>query len=571
MVRLPNMFLLLALSAPAWAVPAQLTHQGRFVDADGAPYTDDATVTFRLMDSASGGSTLWEEEQTIGFTNGFYSVVLGADEDGNPLENDVLDQWPLWLEVQISGRPAMVPRLAVGSAAYARVAGVAEEVAGGPVDATEVSISGTVVIDESGAWVGPSAESSLGWSDISDVPSDFADGIDDDTQRTDEEIRGAVSGESIDLAAGSTLDGVDLATTADLTSPSWLTLDDVPEGFADGIDNDTDSFADLGESCSDGGVPSWDAVFSIWACTSVSDADTLAGLDCTDGQLASYDATAGAWACTDGTAADSETPDLRSTAADLTIGESNGGDPFESRDTPLTIPDDNPFGVTSSRNVDDGATVETVSVDIKIDHDDMSQISVVLGSPTGTTITLYSGAEAGTEDLDTNIGWVTASASGDLYSFYGENPVGLWWLKVVDEGDGTEGTLEEWTLRINEEWDGTAFIGESLTVQGDAEVRGELTMAAGSPIVFKNVDDEETMRINPTGMTPIYKMAAGCVSSTAHTWSGYRNSNELLTLSSTCDTVRRSSHRYWNCEGTTDYGSGTTCTNTRVGSILLGD
>lgn len=566
MNRLPNLFLLFSLSSPAWAVPAQLTHQGRFVDADGVPYTEDATVTFRLMDSASGGSTVWEEEQTIGFINGFYSVVLGADEETNPLDHEMLDQWPLWLEVQLSGRPAMVPRLAVGSAAYARLAGVAEEVAGGPVDATEISISGTVVIDESGAWVGPSDESSLGWSDISGVPSDFADGVDDDTQRTDEDIRGAVSSESIDLAAGSTLDGVDLATTADLTSPSWSTLDDLPDGFADGIDNDTDSFADLGASCSDGGVPSWDAVLSMWDCTSVSDADTLAGLDCTDGQLASYDATAGAWACTDSIEADSETPDLRGTAADLTIGESNGGEPFESRDTPLAIPDDNPFGVTSSRNVDDAPAVETVSVDIKIDHDDMSQITVILGSPAGTTITLYSGGEGGTEDLDTNIGWVTASATGDLYSFYGEDPAGLWWLKVIDEGDGTEGTLDEWTLRINEEWDGTAFIGESLTIQGDAEVRGQLTMSAGSQIVFKDVDDDETLRIAPTGMTPIYKMRGGCIAG-----STYSASQNLLTLSATCETQRRSTSSYWTCSGSGYAGSRETCDNIRIGSILLGD
>ena len=90
MNRLPNLFLLLSLSSPAWAVPAQLTHQGRFVDADGVPYTEDATVTFRLMDSASGGSTVWEEEQTIGFINGFYSVVLGADEETNPLDHEML-------------------------------------------------------------------------------------------------------------------------------------------------------------------------------------------------------------------------------------------------------------------------------------------------------------------------------------------------------------------------------------------------------------------------------------------------------------------------------------------------
>jgi len=518
MIQLSKICLLLSLSSAAWAVPAQLTHQGRFVDSAGSPLTDDTTITFRLVDSDSGGTTLWDEEQIVGLTNGFYSVVLGADEDGNPLETDVLEQWPLWLEIQIAGKPAMVPRLSVGSAAYARVAGIAEEVAGGPVDASEVSIDGTVVIDETGAWVGPAAETSLGWSDVTDIPSDFADGVDDDTQRTDEEIREAVTGSAIDVADGSTMGGVSIATTA----------------------------------------------------------DTLAGLGCTTGQLASFDSTLAAWACTDPSAGVGGTSGLRSTAADLTVGESNGGAPFASLDTPLSIPDDNTFGVTSTRYVADAATVETISVDIEVTHGDMSQVTVVLGSPTGTEITLYSEGEAGSADLNTNIGWVTAPSTGDLYSFFDENPVGTWTLQVVDTGAGTEGTLDSWTLRINEEWDGTAFVGQSLTVQGKAEVRGQLTMAAGAPIVFSDVDGDETMRIDPTGMTPLYKMAGGCVSSMNNSSTSYnfKNSQDLLTLSPTCTTVQRStsSNYYWNCAGTTRVTTGsTTCTNVRVGSMLLGD
>jgi subtilisin-like proprotein convertase family protein len=576
MIQLSKICLLLSLSSAAWAVPAQLTHQGRFVDSAGSPLTDDTTITFRLVDSDSGGTTLWDEEQIVGLTNGFYSVVLGADEDGNPLETDVLEQWPLWLEIQIAGKPAMVPRLSVGSAAYARVAGIAEEVAGGPVDASEVSIDGTVVIDETGAWVGPAAETSLGWSDVTDIPSDFADGVDDDTQRTDEEIREAVTGSAIDVADGSTMGGVSIATTADLSSPGWSDIADIPSDFADGIDNDTDSFAELGTSCTDGAVPSWDAVLGSWACGSVTDSDTLAGLGCTTGQLASFDSTLAAWACTDPSAGVGGTSGLRSTAADLTVGESNGGAPFASLDTPLSIPDDNTFGVTSTRYVADAATVETISVDIEVTHGDMSQVTVVLGSPTGTEITLYSEGEAGSADLNTNIGWVTAPSTGDLYSFFDENPVGTWTLQVVDTGAGTEGTLDSWTLRINEEWDGTAFVGQSLTVQGKAEVRGQLTMAAGAPIVFSDVDGDETMRIDPTGMTPLYKMAGGCVSSMNNSSTSYnfKNSQDLLTLSPTCTTVQRStsSNYYWNCAGTTRVTTGsTTCTNVRVGSMLLGD
>ena len=84
-------------ASTAHAVPAQFTHQGRLLDADGAPLEEEATITFRVTDAASGGTALWEDEITVLLTNGFYSAVLGADEEGNPLDSDVLSQAPVWL------------------------------------------------------------------------------------------------------------------------------------------------------------------------------------------------------------------------------------------------------------------------------------------------------------------------------------------------------------------------------------------------------------------------------------------------------------------------------------------
>ena len=54
----------------AHAVPAQFTHQGRLLDADGAPLDGEATITFRINDSDAGGTTLWEETLTLGLDNG---------------------------------------------------------------------------------------------------------------------------------------------------------------------------------------------------------------------------------------------------------------------------------------------------------------------------------------------------------------------------------------------------------------------------------------------------------------------------------------------------------------------
>jgi len=197
-------------ASTAYAVPAKFTHQGRLLDADGAPLEDEATIIFRVTDSEVGGTALWEETITTPLTHGFYSTVLGADEEDNPLDTDVLSQAPVWLELQLEGEEAMIPRSPIHSVPYATMATVAEEVSGGPVDASQIAVDGTPVVNELGEWVGPAP--TVSWTDIEGMPEDFADGIDDDT------------------------------------------------------DTDTDSFAALGTSCLDGDIPVWDSVLVEWAC-----------------------------------------------------------------------------------------------------------------------------------------------------------------------------------------------------------------------------------------------------------------------------------------------------------------
>ena len=105
----------LLLSQAALAGPGQFTHQGRLLDADGMPLEDEVTITFRLTMAETGGDVLWEEPLTVSLTNGFYSAILGADEDGNPIDIDVLSQAPVWLELQLDGEPASCEMSKVGA------------------------------------------------------------------------------------------------------------------------------------------------------------------------------------------------------------------------------------------------------------------------------------------------------------------------------------------------------------------------------------------------------------------------------------------------------------------------
>ena len=94
--------------------------------------------------------------------------MLGSDEAGNPLDTEVWGVAPVWLELQLDGEDAMAPRSAINAVPYATLATVAEEVAGGPVDASEIAVGGTPVVNEAGEWVGPTP--TVSWSDIEGCP-----------------------------------------------------------------------------------------------------------------------------------------------------------------------------------------------------------------------------------------------------------------------------------------------------------------------------------------------------------------------------------------------------------------
>jgi len=321
-------FVLLAavlFAAPAWAVPSQLAHQGRLLDAEGAPLEGSHTLTFALFDAEADGAEVWSEDIDTTLVGGFYSVVLGADEDGNPLDDLVLGSGSLWLELRVDGGDPLLPRHELLSVPYAVMAGTATNVEGGYVEATEVAVDGDVVIDGDGNWTGPTPD--VDWGDLTGIPGSLGDGEDADTLGAlvcpdgevpkyeaasgawvcgqDEvldstAVLGIVDGAVVDLGAGSAVDGTAIATLADL---SWDLLSDIPPELAGGEDSDT--LAVL--SCVDGARPRWDDLSSLWVCDQVTwgeiadippefadgDADALGGLSCSDGALRS---STSAWA-----------------------------------------------------------------------------------------------------------------------------------------------------------------------------------------------------------------------------------------------------------------------------------
>ncbi|MEC8381489.1 MAG: MopE-related protein [Myxococcota bacterium] len=338
---------LLLFSLTAEAVPLQVTQQGRMLDANGIGIQGLELVAFRVFDDPSGGNMLWEDYITLDFSNGYYAAVLGSDAQNNPLDSAVLSLYPLYLELQLGTNQPMTPRTEIRSVPYAQLAGIAESIDGGTVNASEVSINGNAVIDGNGTWVGQPL--TVDWSNLQGIPSDIADG-DSNTQLSETQVEGYITNDAIDFHPNTTMNGSGLLTQADTLTPDWSNLTNRPTGLDDG---DDDSLATLGctqgeivgwdglnwvctsdnslsESeveayitnggvnldasstiggqdfltstdetlsglnCLDGEIPRWDGVSNLWTCA----ADTMGSLNCNDGEITRYDAAQGTWICT---------------------------------------------------------------------------------------------------------------------------------------------------------------------------------------------------------------------------------------------------------------------------------
>ena len=252
------LFASLFVSSSAFAVPLQLTQQGRLLDANGVAVSGANNLTFRIFDAETGGNIVWVDTITLNFTNGYYSAILGADTQTNPLDSSILQQYPLYMEVQFNNHTPMSSRQSINSAPYAQIAGVAESVEG-TVDATEVYINSNLVIDGSGNWVGQSLGIEWGDIDQSSIPSDLLDG-DDDTLG------------SLSCAQGEIVswDG----------NANWVCTSNATLGFSDIQTMLANNPVNLNSATTIGGQ----AIL-----TSVSDSDTLAALSCGYEEVAKYD------------------------------------------------------------------------------------------------------------------------------------------------------------------------------------------------------------------------------------------------------------------------------------------
>ncbi len=132
----------------ARAVPSTMTQQGLLLDENNVPVSGSLTFVFSIYAAATGGTAVWTETQMITLDGGYFSTQLGSV---TPIGPTVFGGGTMYLGIQVGNDAEMVPREAMTSVPYALVSLDAT----GNIHPNSVTVNGLEVINDAGAWVGP--------------------------------------------------------------------------------------------------------------------------------------------------------------------------------------------------------------------------------------------------------------------------------------------------------------------------------------------------------------------------------------------------------------------------------
>jgi hypothetical protein len=221
-----SLFLFLVIfPAAALAVPQGINYQGYLSDAQGNPVNGNVGVTFRLWDAQAGGTMLWSETHVaLMVTEGIFNVMLGTSV---PITAAILDG-KRYLGITVGMDSEMVPRMKLTSGAYAIRAGYAESVAGGAV--TTSVLSDTAVTEPK---IAEEAVSSAKLASSSVTADKIASGA-----VTGEKVAGGtLTAAHLQDGSGSSLDADMLDGQHGDYYLNWSNITNIPAGFADGVDD----------------------------------------------------------------------------------------------------------------------------------------------------------------------------------------------------------------------------------------------------------------------------------------------------------------------------------------------
>jgi subtilisin-like proprotein convertase family protein len=120
---------------------------------------------------------------------------------------------------------------------------------------------------------------------------------------------------------------------------------------------------------------------------------------------------------------------------------------FQSPQQGLAIPDNTPAGITSTIDLTDSRTIDSLSVNVNIAHPSRGDLQIVLTAPDGTTAILQNSSADHAPASQVTYG-VDADPAERLDVFRGHAANGRWTLTVRDLQAQNSGTLISWALAI---------------------------------------------------------------------------------------------------------------------------
>ena len=191
---------LMLLSSPGNAAPMIMNYQG-LVEVDGAPFSGTGLFRFAIVND-TGAVQYWSSDGAeppgsdipLTVTNGLFKVMLGEIPVMNPLDLSVFENEPLylriWFDDQVNGIQLLTPDRPLLSTGFAIKASDSDYLEG-----------------QSGAYY-------LDWNNLSDIPPEIADGLDDDQPDDDAEVPDTISINNGGLYAMAGSGNVGIGTTS---------------------------------------------------------------------------------------------------------------------------------------------------------------------------------------------------------------------------------------------------------------------------------------------------------------------------------------------------------------------
>jgi hypothetical protein len=193
-------YVLLPGVAVASPVPRLINYQGFLADDVGQPLQGSHDILFRIYPDSLTSGFIWEEMHTaVALNDGVFTVYLGSN---HPLDYSYFEDQPRFLGITVDAGGEIAPRGRITSVPWAYRAAVADSLAAAqPVPSHDHDdlYYREVELDSTGTINQP--DNPVDWTKLKGVPEGFADGVDD-------EGSGAGDGHSLDASDGSPTDAV---------------------------------------------------------------------------------------------------------------------------------------------------------------------------------------------------------------------------------------------------------------------------------------------------------------------------------------------------------------------------